>query len=108
VVFRRFAFAGVARSDPARALLYLQGLRVWVLATLGPRWDHAHHRRSRRTAGRTRALPLPVASNYCVVVGEILILPLAFGLVWYGVVFSILNLAILSVRIRAENKALSR
>lgn len=86
----------------------LQGLRVWVLMTLGPRWT-------------TRIIIVPGEQlvshgpyrytshpNYCVVIGEILVLPLAFGLIWYGVVFSILNLAILSVRVRAENRALPR
>lgn len=86
----------------------LQGLRVWVLATLGPRWT-------------TRILIVPGEQlvshgpyryvshpNYWVVVGEILVLPLAFGLVWFAVVFSILNLAVLWVRIRAESKALGR
>lgn len=88
--------------------IVLQGLRVWVLATLGPRWT-------------TRILVVPgerlVASgpyrymshpNYWVVIGEILVLPLAFGLIWYAAVFSILNLAVLWVRVRAENKALGR
>ena len=88
--------------------IVLQGLRVWVLATLGPRWT-------------TRILVVPgerlIASgpyrylshpNYWVVIGEILVLPLAFGLVWYAAVFSILNLAVLWVRVRAENKALGR
>lgn len=88
--------------------IVLQGLRVWVLATLGPRWT-------------TRILVVPgerlIASgpyrylshpNYWVVIGEILVLPLAFGLVWYAAVFSVLNLAVLWVRMRAENKALGR
>lgn len=88
--------------------IVLQELRVWVLATLGPRWT-------------TRILVVPgerlIASgpyrylshpNYWVVIGEILVLPLAFGLVWYAAVFSVLNLAVLWVRMRAENKALGR
>jgi methyltransferase len=88
--------------------IVLQGLRVWVLVTLGPRWT-------------TRILVLPgeqlVARgpyrflshpNYWVVIGEILVLPLAFGLAWYAIVFSVLNLAILWVRIRAEDRALGR
>ena len=86
----------------------LQLLRVWVLATLGPRWT-------------TRIIVLPGAPlvregpyrflnhpNYWVVAGEIMVLPLVFGLVWYGVVFSLLNAALLMVRIRAENRALAR
>ena len=86
----------------------LQALRVWVIATLGPRWT-------------TRIIVLPgaplVASgpyrfvphpNYCVVAAEILVLPLVFGLVWYGLVFSVLNAAVLWIRIRAEAAALRR
>ncbi len=86
----------------------LQGGRAWVLATLGPRWT-------------TRILVVPgeqlVARgpyrylshpNYWVVAGEILVLPLAFGMVWYGSAFSILNGVVLWVRIRAENRALGR
>lgn len=86
----------------------LQALRVWVLVTLGPRWT-------------TRIIIMPGAPlvrkgpyrflshpNYAVVAGEMLVLPLVFGLVWYGVVFSLLNAAVLAVRISAENKALAR
>ncbi|MDL2402823.1 isoprenylcysteine carboxyl methyltransferase family protein [Rhizobium mayense] len=84
----------------------LQGLRVWVLATLKGRWT-------------TRIIVLPGAAlvtsgpyrffshpNYAVVVGEIAALPLAFGLPLYALLFSLLNAAILTVRIRAENTAL--
>jgi methyltransferase len=88
--------------------LLLQLLRVWILATLGTRWT-------------TRILVLPGASlvqrgpyrflahpNYAVVVGEIAVLPLAFGLICYALVFSLLNAAVLTIRIRAENAALRR
>ena len=84
----------------------LQGLRVWVIATLGPRWT-------------TRIIVLPGAPlvsegpyrfvphpNYCIVAAEILVLPLCFGLVWYGIVFSLLNGLVLWIRIRAEEAAL--
>jgi methyltransferase len=86
--------------------MLLQVLRLWVLTTLGPRWT-------------TRILVLPgaplVASgpyrfvrhpNYLIVIGEIAALPLALGMPLYAVVFSLLNAAILTVRIRAENAAL--
>jgi methyltransferase len=45
--------------------------------------------------------------NYAIVVGEIFALPMAFGLLWYAVLFSILNAIILTIRIRAENSALA-
>jgi len=85
----------------------LQGLRVWILATLGSRWT-------------TRVIVLPgetlVASgpyrylshpNYAVVVGEIAALPLALHLPVVAAVFSVLNAAVLAIRIRAETRALS-
>jgi methyltransferase len=84
----------------------LQCLRLWVLATLGERWT-------------TRIIVLPGAPlvtsgpyrwlrhpNYVVVVGEIALLPLAFGLVWVALAFSLLNAAVLTIRIRAESGAL--
>jgi methyltransferase len=46
--------------------------------------------------------------NYAVVVGEIAILPLVFGLPWFALAFSILNGIVLSIRIAAENVALKR
>ena len=80
--------------------------RVWVIATLGPRWT-------------TRIIVLPGAPlvrggpyrlvnhpNYWVVVGEIAVLPLVFELWAVALIFTLLNAAVLWVRVREENKAL--
>ena len=40
------------------------------------------------------------------VAGEIAVLPLVLDLPWLAIVFTLLNAAILFVRIRAENRAL--
>lgn len=85
----------------------LQCLRVWVLATLGERWT-------------TKIIVLPGAEpirtgpfrflnhpNYAVVIGEIAVLPLTFGLWWFALIFSVLNAGLLYIRIRAENAALA-
>ena len=82
--------------------------RIWVLATLGPRWT-------------TRIIVLPGAPlvrrgpyrfvnhpNYLVVVLEIAVLPLVFGLWQVAVIFSLLNAAVLTIRIRAEDRTLRR
>ena len=84
----------------------LQAARIWVIATLGPRWT-------------TRIIVLPDAPlvrhgpykflahpNYWVVMGEIAVLPLVFGLPWVALAFTAANLLVLGVRIRAENDAL--
>ena len=44
--------------------------------------------------------------NYLVVIGEIAVLPLVFGLWQVALVFSILNAIVLTIRIRAETGAL--
>lgn len=85
----------------------LQAGRVWVLMTLGRRWTTrivVLPGEELVKAGPYRFMSHP---NYAVVVGEIAVLPLVFGLVWYAVVFSALNAAVLAVRIRAENSALA-
>lgn len=80
--------------------------RIWVIATLGRRWT-------------TRIIVMPDAPlvregpyrllnhpNYWVVIGEIAVLPLVFGLPWVALIFSILNAVVLWIRIREENRAL--
>lgn len=90
----------------AAAVLAAQALRWWAVATLGPRWS-------------TRIVVLPGAPpvvggpyrflrhpNYLAVVIELAALPLALGAVWTAAVATILNAALLSVRIPAEERAL--
>ena len=96
--------------DPFWLAMYvlLQAARIWVLATLGPRWT-------------TRIIVLPGEDlvkegpyrflnhpNYWVVIGEIAVLPLVFALPWVALAFTVLNAAALAVRIREENRALGR
>ena len=85
----------------------LQPLRIWTIATLGRFWT-------------TRIVTVPGAPlvcigpyrifrhpNYVVVCAEIAILPLAFGAVEIAIIFSVLNAALLSYRIRVEERALA-
>ncbi len=86
----------------------LEAGRVWVLRTLGERWTT----RIIVVPGETLVARGPYRfvdhPNYLVVIGEIAVLPLVFGLWRVAVLFSLLNLAIIVVRIRAENQALGR
>ena len=86
--------------------LLLEVARIWVVASLGPRWTTRiiilpGERLVRR--GPYRFVDHP---NYMVVAGEIAVLPLVFGLWWVALVFTLLNAAVLFVRIRAESQAL--
>ena len=89
------------------AFVGLQLMRVWVIATLGRYWttrvitlDGAPIMRG----GPFRFVRHP---NYWVVVGEIAVLPLAFGNWPVALIWSILNAALLSHRIRVEMAALA-
>jgi isoprenylcysteine carboxyl methyltransferase (ICMT) family protein YpbQ len=57
------------------------------------------------SAGPYRFLRHP---NYVVVIGEIAVLPLCFGMPLYALVFSVANVIVLNIRIKAENAALRR
>jgi methyltransferase len=85
----------------------LQGVRLWVLATLGSRWTTRIiilPGEPLITSGPYRYFSHP---NYAVVVAEIAVLPLALHLPWVAIAFSLLNAAVLVIRIRAESRALS-
>nr|WP_249807806.1 MULTISPECIES: isoprenylcysteine carboxylmethyltransferase family protein [unclassified Bradyrhizobium] len=87
--------------------LILQCLRFWVIWTLGSRWTTriiVLPEQPLVSAGPYRFLSHP---NYAVVAGEIAVLPLVLGLPLLAIVFTILNAAVLAIRIRAENLALA-
>ena len=84
----------------------LQCARIWIIATLGPRWT-------------TRVIVMPSAPlvssgpyryfrhpNYVVVMLEIATLPLAFGQFAVAIIFTLLNAALLWYRIGVEDGAL--
>ena len=83
----------------------LQGLRLWILASLGDRWTT-----------RIVVLDEPLVArgpyryvrhpNYWLVVAEIAVTPMVLGLWPVALVFSALNAAMLAWRIRAEERAL--
>jgi methyltransferase len=85
----------------------LQGLRVWVLLSIGARWTTRIIVVPGETLVRKGPYRLFPHPNYAVVVGEIAVLPLVFGLTAYAVVFSLLNASLLWVRVRAEASALT-
>jgi methyltransferase len=87
--------------------LGLQCLRFWVMRTLGSRWTTRIiilPGQALVSAGPYRFLSHP---NYAVVAGEIALLPLVLSLPLLAVVFTVLNAAVLAIRIRAEDRALA-
>jgi methyltransferase len=84
-----------------------QALRWWCIRTLGPQWNTrivVVPGLPRVTGGPYRWLTHP---NYVAVVVEGFALPLVHTAWITATVFSVLNAGLLSVRIRAENHALT-
>jgi methyltransferase len=89
------------------AFVVLQGLRVWIIATLGSRWTTriiVLMGEPLIASGPYRYLAHP---NYAVVAAEIAILPLALHLPLTALVFTFLNAVVLFIRIRAESRVLN-
>ena len=106
-LFERTFFPALAVVS-VLVLVAAQGLRVWTLRTLGDRWT-------------TRVMVVPGEElipdgpyrwirhpNYLVVVIEIAVLPLVHAAWLTAVVFTILNLAMLRLRVGVEEEALRR
>lgn len=83
-----------------------QAIRIWALSSLGKYWN-------------TKIIVLPSTTivkkgpykylrhpNYTIVILEILVIPMLFQAYWTAVIFTILNVWMLSVRIPLEEKAL--
>ena len=82
--------------------------RAWVLLTLGRRWTTRIIVLPGEPLVRRGPYRLVNHPNYWVVIAEIAALPLVFGLWRVGLLFTLLNAAVLTVRIRAESRALGR
>jgi methyltransferase len=83
-----------------------QGLRYWAVISLGARWNTrvlVWPGVPPVTSGPYRFLRHP---NYLAIVLEMLAIPLVYGAWVTALVFSLGNLLLLRVRIRAEEKAL--
>lgn len=88
--------------------LVAQLLRVWCLSSLGRYWN-------------TKIIVLPNANvvrkgpyrwirhpNYVIVATELIVLPLLFSAYFTAILFTILNIWMMSVRIPAEEQALKK
>lgn len=87
------------------AFVALQLGRVSVIATLGRRWTTRIiivPGERPVTRGPFRFVRHP---NYLIVAFELPCVSLALGLVWHALLFGVLNLAMLALRIRSEDRA---
>lgn len=106
VVLLERPFPGLLGALALLVALLAQGLRYWVITTLGEQWN-------------VRVIVVPGAApvsggpyrylrhpNYAAVIAEMAAIPLIHGAWLTALVFSVLNALVLWVRIRAEEDAL--
>lgn len=95
------------RREPLAALLVVQPLRLWVLATLGHRWNTraaVPESLAVVTGGPYRFVRHP---NYMVVAVELTALPLAFRLPRLAACAFLANALLLALRVREEEALLA-
>ena len=85
----------------------LQVLRVWVVATLGPYWTTRIITLDDAPIVRRGPFRFVRHPNYCIVVAEIAVLPVAFGDWPVALIWTLLNALLLRHRIRIEMSALA-
>lgn len=84
----------------------LQIVRFWIISSLGENWNTKIVRIPGQPLVKRGPYRFFSHPNYAVVSMEIVFLPMAFGLYYTAAVFTLLNAAVLHVRIKEENKAL--
>jgi len=87
--------------------LVLQVGRLCVIGTLGERWTTRIIVKPGAPLVRRGPYRFMNHPNYLIVVLEIAVLPLVFGLWQLALVFSLLNAVVLAIRIGEENRALA-
>jgi methyltransferase len=82
-------------------------LKLLVIASLGHYWNTKILRIPGRPLIRTGIYRYFRHPNYTIVILEIMLIPLVYGLYYTSIIFSVLNAMVLYIRIREENKALT-
>jgi methyltransferase len=92
---------------PLAAFLMLQPVRYWIIGTLGRYWTHRIITLAEApivARGPYRFVRHP---NYAVTLAETLLVPLAFGQLALGIIFTAVWAAVLHYKIRLEDEALA-
>lgn len=82
--------------------------KFWALASLGKYWNTKIFRVPDASPVKKGPYKFFKHPNYFIVICEIAIIPLVFHLYYTAIIFTVLNAAMLSVRIRVENKVWSK
>jgi len=101
-----YSWRGGQSLDVVFLILFLAliAAKAWVIASLGKYWNTKIFRVAGAPTVRRGLYKYVRHPNYIIVVCEFIVVPMVFHLYITAVVFSILNAAMLRIRIREENK----
>ena len=78
--------------------------KIWTISSLGMYWNTKIYRIPGSVFIKKGPYKYINHPNYIIVIWEIAVIPLVFGLYWTAIIFTIMNAIKLSVRIKEENK----
>lgn len=84
----------------------LLAFKAWVILSLGKFWNTKIYHISNIPLVKKGPYNYFKHPNYMIVVAEIAVIPLAFHLYYTAIIFTLLNMMMLFVRIKEENKIL--
>lgn len=85
---------------------FLVLIKFWIIVSLGKFWNTKIYHVSGFPLIKRGLYKYIKHPNYLVVIAEIALIPLVFHLYFTAIIFTLLNLIMLFVRIKEENKAL--
>lgn len=104
-----FLIPASAAVQPMLAVAYvlLQGVRYWVIGTLGRFWTHRIYTLDGAPVERRGAYRLLRHPNYAVTYVETALLPLVFGAAAVSIIFTAIWVAVIRYKIVLEDAALA-
>ena len=107
-VILEYAYGQSVSYSLTLIIIYLLLLifKGWVIVSLGKFWNTKIYRIAGISLIKKGPYKYLKHPNYLVVILEIVVIPLSFHLYYTAIIFSLLNAAMLFVRIKEENKAL--
>jgi methyltransferase len=104
-----FLIPSTAKASIVLALVYLalQGVRYWIIGTLGHYWTHRIITLKEAPIVRRGPYKLLRHPNYAVTIAETFLLPAVFGAWALGAIMTAVWAAVLAYKIRLEDEALA-
>lgn len=105
-IIAEYIYGNHSQFSPILLILFLLVLsfKFWALSSLGKFWNTKIYRVPGVYPVKKGPYKIFKHPNYGEVVLEIAIIPMVFNLYYTAIIFTILNAAMLTVRIREENK----